>query len=71
MNEEENNFYRGKSWDLLIRDIAEMKGDIKDLKGDMQTIKNQRSYLMGIVATISILCTIAWQWITAKIQGGK
>jgi len=67
-SEENTNFYRSKTWDLLMGEIQEIKRNQTSMASDITIIKNQRAYMMGIVMTISVLASSLYQWIIGNIR---
>ncbi len=66
-----NGFYRDKTWELLMDEIGEIKASQKAMAVDIARIKSKLQWLFGLAAGVALAVNVVWQWILAKVTGGK
>lgn len=66
MDNEEEKFYRGRAWDLLISDIKEIKNGQDSLVKDVNSIKDKMAWIFGMVAGITFVFNMGWQYVVNR-----
>ncbi len=68
MNEENGQFYRDKAWDLLMKEIGDLKINQAAIAKDVVDIKNKISWIIGIATGITLVINVAWEYAKSKFN---
>lgn len=68
MNEENGQFYRDKAWELLMKEIGDLKANQEVIARDVADIKNKISWIIGIATGVTLVVNVAWEYAKSKIN---
>ena len=68
MNEDDGEFYRGKAWELLAKDIADLKAKQEEIAKDVTDIKSKISWIVGIATGVTLVVNVLWEYAKSKIS---
>lgn len=69
MNEEDNEqFYKDKAWDLLMKEIGDLKTQQTAMAKDISDIKSKISWIIGIATGVTLFINVVWQYAKSKIN---
>lgn len=68
MNEDNGQFYRDKAWELLMKEIGDLKINQAAIAKDVSEIKNKISWIIGIATGVTLAVNVAWEYAKSKIN---
>ncbi len=68
MSEDNGQFYRDKVWDLLLKEIGDLKINQAAIAKDVSEIKNKISWIIGIATGVTLVINVAWEYAKSKFN---
>ena len=69
MNPDDNEqFYKDKAWELLMKEIGDLKTTQTAMAKDIVDIKSKISWIVGIATGITLVVNVLWQYVKSKIN---
>lgn len=66
--EDNANFYRDKTWELVMNEIQDVKKELHETNKKLDQLNDRMKYIFGFAAAIGLSANFIWQWILGKIQ---
>ena len=68
MSEDNGQFYRDKAWELLMKEIGDLKINQEAIAKDVSEIKNKISWIIGIATGVTLVINVAWEYAKSKFN---
>ncbi len=68
MSEDNGQFYRNKAWELLMKEIGDLKINQAAIAKDVSEIKNKISWIIGIATGVTLVINVALEYAKSKIN---
>ncbi len=68
MIDENEHFYKDKAWELLMKEIGDLKTAQTAMGKDITDIKSKISWIIGIATGVTLVINVLWQYAKSKIN---